>query len=297
MAEASSPRPAFDNSRGERKLTSTQGSLRILLAEDNKINQQFASLVLNKAGHQVEIAANGREAVDAVCRSDFDVVLMDIQMPELDGVQATREIRALSEPKRRVPIIAVTAHAMVGAREQYLAAGMNGYISKPFQPALLLSTMVEVLAMTARPSMISVPEEAADQADMRIDDLPVLDLEQLTLFGSVFSLPKMKTLASLYMLDAEARLVLIGEYRAKNDFDGVSRQAHMIVSTAGNLGAKQTSALAHSLEISCVNREDERSDQLIGALRASCERSSGELKRWLSADSESGVRKLKSSEM
>jgi CheY-like chemotaxis protein len=110
--------------------------LRALLAEDNKINQQFATLVLTNAGHSVEIAGNGREAVDALGRSDFDVILMDIQMPLLDGVQATQEIRALPEPNGTIPIIAVTAHAMAGAREEYLAAGMNDYIAKPFGDGL-----------------------------------------------------------------------------------------------------------------------------------------------------------------
>ncbi len=93
-------------------------ALRILLAEDNKINQQFAMVVLKKAGYNnVEVAGNGHEAVDAVRRSDFDVILMDVQMPDLDGVQATQQIRALSEPKRSTPIIAMTAHAMAGAKK------------------------------------------------------------------------------------------------------------------------------------------------------------------------------------
>jgi HPt (histidine-containing phosphotransfer) domain-containing protein len=95
----------------------------------------------------------------------------------------------------------------------------------------------------------------------------------------------MKTLASLYMIDVEARLILLAECRATDDFDGVSRQAHMIVSTAGNLGAKQTSALARLLEVSCMNEDSARSDRLIGELRTSCELSSGALKRWLNAGS------------
>jgi signal transduction histidine kinase/CheY-like chemotaxis protein len=120
-------------------------ALRILLAEDNKINQQFAIVVLKKAGYNnVEIANNGHEAVDAVRRSDFDVILMDVQMPDLDGVQATQQIRALSEPKRSTPIIAMTAHAMAGAKEEYLAAGMSDYISKPVQPKLLLSKLARL---------------------------------------------------------------------------------------------------------------------------------------------------------
>jgi CheY-like chemotaxis protein len=96
--------------------------LRILLAEDNKINQQFASFLLSKAGHVVTMAENGHQAVDALRENDFDVILMDIQMPELDGLQATRQIRAMTGPKSKIQIIAITAHAMAGAREEYVAA-------------------------------------------------------------------------------------------------------------------------------------------------------------------------------
>lgn len=114
-----------------------------------------------------------------------------------------------------------------------------------------------------------------------IDKLPVLDLDQLRTLASVFSLTKVRTLAVLYMLDVDARLVLIEQCRTANDFDGISRQAHMIVSTAGNLGAKQSSALACSLEVSCIRRDDRRSDELIATLHASCRASSNALKEWL----------------
>jgi signal transduction histidine kinase/DNA-binding response OmpR family regulator len=130
-----------------------QRPLRILLAEDNKINQQFASVVLTKAGHSVEVAGNGHEAVDAMRRSNFDVILMDVQMPDLDGVGATQQIRALPEPKCNVPIIAMTAHAMAGAKEEYLAAGMTDYISKPVQPKLLLSKLAK-LGETLGPAIV-----------------------------------------------------------------------------------------------------------------------------------------------
>jgi CheY-like chemotaxis protein len=262
--------------------TSPSRSLRVLLAEDNKVNQQFATLILNKAGHSVEIAANGRQAVDALNRSDFDVVLMDIQMPELDGLQATLQIRAMPEPKRSIPIIAVTAHAMIGAREEYLAAGMDEYISKPFQPATLLSALAKFPVQKSEPSPTSVSEKSSEEIVVTpIDKLPVLDLDQLRTLASVFSLSKVRTLAALYMLDVDARLVLIEQCRSANDFDGVSRQAHMIVSTAGNLGAKQSSALACSLEVSCIKRDDGHSDALIAALHASCRVSSSALKEWL----------------
>jgi signal transduction histidine kinase/DNA-binding response OmpR family regulator len=123
--------------------------LHVLLAEDNNINQKFMRAVLSKAGHHVEVAANGHQAVDAVRRADYDVVLMDVQMPELDGIQATKQIRALPPPKCNVPIIALTAHAMAGAREEYLKAGMDDYASKPVEPAVLLAKLAALAA--ARP--------------------------------------------------------------------------------------------------------------------------------------------------
>jgi CheY-like chemotaxis protein len=119
--------------------------LKILLAEDHPINQLFMQSVLADAKHEVTPVTDGRQAVDAASRGDFDVVLMDVQMPKLDGVQATREIRALPGPERGVPIIALTADAMSGARETYLAAGMNDYLSKPIDPDVLLAKLDEIV--------------------------------------------------------------------------------------------------------------------------------------------------------
>jgi PAS domain S-box-containing protein len=124
-------------------------SLRILLAEDNRINQKLAVAMLTQAGHRVEVASNGQEAVDAVRRSVFDVVLMDIQMPIMDGMAATAQIRALAAPLCRIPIIALTAHAMVGAREEYLAAGMDDYLAKPLSSGVLQAKLAELAASLA----------------------------------------------------------------------------------------------------------------------------------------------------
>ena len=105
--------------------------MRVLLAEDHATNQYLIDAYLRAAGHSVVMVANGGEAVAAAARGGFDVVLMDVQMPELDGLAATRAIRALPGPAARVPIIALTANAMPGDREACLAAGMNDYLSKP----------------------------------------------------------------------------------------------------------------------------------------------------------------------
>jgi two-component system, sensor histidine kinase and response regulator len=126
--------------------------LRILLVEDNVINQKVASLMLKKKGHVVVTVNNGREAIETLADQDFDAVLMDVQMPEMDGLQTTAAIRAAEEgTDRHLPILAVTAHAMSGDREDCLGAGMDGYLAKPIQSAQLLQALADVLS-AARPA-------------------------------------------------------------------------------------------------------------------------------------------------
>ncbi len=126
-------------------------SLRILLAEDNDVNQKVACAFLTRAGHVVDTVENGQLAVAAVERCAYDVVLMDIQMPAMDGVAATRAIRRLGGDAAKVPIIALTASAMVGDREKYLSMGADGYISKPIEPNELFGTIGQFCATDSEP--------------------------------------------------------------------------------------------------------------------------------------------------
>lgn len=116
-------------------------SLRILVAEDNEVNQKVVTAILTRAGHRVDIVGNGIEAVSAVIRGSYDLVLMDVQMPEMDGVTATRRIRDLDGPVSQIPIIALTANAMKGDEDTYRAAGMNDYVSKPIESDKLAAAM------------------------------------------------------------------------------------------------------------------------------------------------------------
>lgn len=116
-------------------------TLRILIAEDNKVNQTVIRAILERAGHQSDTVGNGLEAVAAVMRAPYDVVLMDVQMPEMDGMTATRRIRDIETDAARIPIIALTANAMKGDRELYLESGMNDYVSKPIDPVALFAAM------------------------------------------------------------------------------------------------------------------------------------------------------------
>jgi CheY-like chemotaxis protein len=124
--------------------------LRVLLVEDNLINQKVASRLLEMHGHAVVIAGNGREALDVLDEADFDLVLMDVQMPEMDGLTATAAIRKREQQSgRHLPIVALTANAMSGDRERCLEAGMDGYVAKPVEPHVLLREMAEALALVS----------------------------------------------------------------------------------------------------------------------------------------------------
>ena len=121
--------------------------LRVLLAEDNAVNRKVALAMLKRAGHRVTVAENGREAVELALHQMFDLILMDIQMPDVDGLEATQIIRKKEQlGGRHVPIIAMTAHALKGDRERFLTAGMDAYIAKPFQPRELFEVMQSVKA-------------------------------------------------------------------------------------------------------------------------------------------------------
>ena len=130
--------PQCDESGGEAEL----GPARILLAEDNVINQRVATRLLEKRGHTVVVAGNGLEAVALLDQQAFNLVLMDVQMPELDGFEATAAIRAKEKATgQHIPILAMTAHAMKGDKERCLDAGMDGYVTKPIKPAALFAAI------------------------------------------------------------------------------------------------------------------------------------------------------------
>ncbi len=134
---------------------------RVLLAEDNEINQQVAEEILQQAGLVVRIANNGKEAVEMVKAGKFDVVLMDIQMPVMGGFEATQEIRR-DERFKDLPIIAMTAHAMAGDREKSIEAGMNDHVTKPIDPDQLISALVKWIKPGDRKTSEGVSEASIE---------------------------------------------------------------------------------------------------------------------------------------
>ncbi len=143
----------------------------VLLVEDNEINQQVAREILSGAGLEVTLAINGQEAVDAVRQNKFDAVLMDIQMPVMDGYTATREIRNLKSEIRNVPVIAMTAHAMTGDREKSLQVGMNDHVAKPIDPEALFTTLLKwIKPMSDRDDTRSLGTEASINSKVEDSD-------------------------------------------------------------------------------------------------------------------------------
>lgn len=163
-------------------VTAPQKPLDVLLAEDQPVNQKLMSAVMERLGHRLTIAGNGVEAIRKLREAHFDIVLMDIQMPLMDGIQTTKVIRAFDEPWRDIPIVALTAHAMEGHSDIYLAAGMNGFVSKPFKVEALVSEIAKVMSGTATPRRVqeagamhgtAAPKETAKQHALRemLDEL------------------------------------------------------------------------------------------------------------------------------
>jgi CheY-like chemotaxis protein len=233
---------------GRAKIASADRCLRVLLTEDNAINQKLAVRLLEKRGHQVVVARNGKEALETLKRQKFDVVLMDVQMPEMDGFEATRRIRR-SEQKTggRIPIVAMTAHAMKGDRERCLETGMDGYVSKPLQPSELFET-VESLALSGngkgeRPSVTThVPEDAAQPTEPAFDRSKALKI-----VGGDAEL--LLEIIATFLDESPRMMAQIREAIDAKDPKTLQRAAHTIKGAASALSAAAVCEAAQALEL------------------------------------------------
>jgi signal transduction histidine kinase/CheY-like chemotaxis protein/HPt (histidine-containing phosphotransfer) domain-containing protein len=223
-------------------LRESKRSLRILLAEDSPVNQIFAVTLLQKHGHSVQVVENGKEALAALEAACFDVILMDVQMPEMDGFEATAAIRDHeSRTGAHIPIIALTAHAMKGDRERCLDAGMDGYVSKPIRAEELLQAIDE-LAPAAR----LAPRSSDD--DNMIDIDRVLDRRAvLSQFGGDLEL--LQRVVALFLEDGRALMCSIRDSIAGRDSYALEHAAHRLKGSVANFFASAAVDAALRLEV------------------------------------------------
>jgi PAS domain S-box-containing protein len=220
-------------SRGARR------PMRILVAEDNPVNQELALHLLERRGHSVILAENGRQALAAVEKHSFDLVLMDVQMPELGGLEATQAIREKEKASgTHVPIIAMTAHAMQGDRERCLAAGMDGYIAKPLDPKKFLQTVeavgVDGAAATAAADDGKGPEDSLDSEAL------------LERFSGNKGL--LRSLVKTFSKDCPSMMARIRSSLASRDTVALADAAHALKGSVGNFGPSAALETARRIE-------------------------------------------------
>jgi len=228
-------------------------SLRILVAEDNVVNQRVVVRLLQKFGHTSVVAKHGGEAVAALDRGAFDLILMDVQMPEVDGFEATRAIRDREAATgRRMPIVAMTAHAMKGDRERCLAAGMDDYVSKPVQRSELLRVLAWAEQLLP-PTVAPAPTTAAVNVDTPAplvprDDLPPAFDRAAALAGLGGDEELFNEVAGLFLTDAPRLVAEVRRAVADGDAATLHRLAHTLKGAAGYVGGVGVVVAARALE-------------------------------------------------
>jgi CheY-like chemotaxis protein len=237
----------------------------VLLVEDNAINQEVAEELLKSAGLMVEIASDGLQAIAMATQKRFDLVLMDIQMPKLDGIEATRRLRRDNVRARggnHLPILAMTANIFVDDRRACISAGMDGFVAKPVQPENLFETLIKWLSKTGK----SVTEEAPkvsktgqnafgnEGPESVLNDIPGLDpaVGLRNLSGDLVGFQRLlRQLADSYSEELETLQADL----ANRSFETAQQTAHSLKGAAGTLGLVDIQSVAHELESSCRNLE------------------------------------------
>jgi PAS domain S-box-containing protein len=232
-------------------------ALRVLLAEDNPVNQRLAVRIMEKWGHSVAVAGNGRIALDALEKEPFDLVVMDVQMPEMSGLEATVAIRQREKSSSgRIPIIAMTAHAMEGDREKCLAAGMDQYVTKPIDQKRLFEVIEGFCA--AQPASES---PVMNQPDPELCFSPDTALNRVDGDREL-----LREVANLFYEDAPRLLIEVRNAIQRGDGNALERSAHTLKGSVGNFGARTASEAAFNLEQMGRNGDFARAPEVFAQL-------------------------------
>ncbi|WP_081859044.1 hybrid sensor histidine kinase/response regulator [Desulfohalovibrio reitneri] len=225
---------------------------RILLVEDNPVNQMYAGEILSQEGHRVVPVNNGRTALSHLARADYDLVLMDIQLPDIDGMEVTRRIRGGEQGVRNphIPIIAMTAHALRGDRQRFLESGMDDYVSKPMNLGEVLATMSRVLRGRGEDAPSREEVDSGDHGTEEVMDREWLERMRRSRAGFL------RRMFDVFQREEPARLEEIREAAEREDFNRLSYLAHSLKGAATTLGAMSVGESAKRLDLAA--REHDR---------------------------------------
>ena len=224
---------------------------RILVAEDNEVNQAVATMMLSDVGCDVDAAANGQEAVEQWSANHYDLILMDCQMPELNGYDATRAIRRHEQAEStagRIPIVALTAHAMTGDREACLAAGMDGHLSKPFTKRQLAEMLDHWLSDVPTVSSGGAPDGGPDTPGSDASVIDGTTLDELRALDSDGSAESLQIVITLYLDQSPKLMTQLAEAVETGDAATMGQIAHSLKSASANVGATKLSSHCEFLE-------------------------------------------------
>jgi CheY-like chemotaxis protein len=249
--------------------TAACGPLRILLVEDNPANQKLATYILQDRGHQVEIAEHGREAIDLIEQNRYDLILMDVQMPHMNGLEATAAIRKRESGGSRMPIIAMTAHAMQDDRDRCLASGMDGYLTKPINAAEMIG-LIERLAGGVASSQVSAPLAGSAEALPRAP-LPVFNAKE-ALTRCFDSTDMVREMIHCFYEEAADLIPQMRASLQKGDLVEVGHLGHRMKGTVVYLAAEQAKEAALRVERFCKasGGTASQAEQAIDALEHEC---------------------------
>jgi PAS domain S-box-containing protein len=249
-----------------------RGKYNILLAEDNLINQKVSTKILAASGYKVTAVNNGIEAVESVQNGKYDLVLMDIQMPEMDGLSATEVIRNFNDYKRNIPIIALTAHALMGDREKCIKIGMDDYISKPIIAPDLISKIDKIL---------NLGESSQKPSNGKsLDEDTVFDFERLKKV-SLDDFDFEKDLLTSYISDAEEKFSSLCDSIASKELANVIKLAHTLKGASYSVGAKKVGDEAFAIEISGKSNDFHNVEERFGKLKVAISETKLALKEYI----------------
>lgn len=241
--------------------------LRILMAEDNPVNQIILRSILEYSGLSVDIVSNGQEAIDAVKALPYDIVLMDISMPEVDGVEATKQIRSLDTPQKNVPIVALTAHTIRGDKEYFLASGMDDFIAKPITKQSILNCLARwqpKIKSATQEKIETIPNQQNSHLEISNELVDEFVLSQLASDTSAEIVPD---LIEHYLIDSKNRVANIKKATDINDYESLCFEAHTLGSAAGTYGNSKLFQLCRLVENHCKKQEYEQAITLSSELQ------------------------------